>query len=106
MRARSSGLIGDSHTWSALRNFVAPSNLMRDVPSQELCMLYRAYLLENGHTYVAIDLTCVDDGDAKRQAAALGNGRDIELWQGDRRIALLRSRRQVLAETFSAGVRR
>ena len=68
--------------------------------------LYRAYLMENGHVWTAIDLTCVNDDDAKRQAASLGNGRDIELWQGDRKIALLRSRRKVLAGTFSAGVRR
>jgi hypothetical protein len=53
--------------------------------------LYRAYLLENGHVWTAIDLTCADDDDAKRQAAALANGRDIELWQGDRRITLLRA---------------
>jgi hypothetical protein len=69
-------------------------------------MLYRAYLLENGHTYAAIDLTCVDDDDAKRQSLNLSHGRDVEVWQGDRRITLLRSRRNVLAETFSAGVRR
>jgi hypothetical protein len=68
--------------------------------------LYRAYLMENGHVWTAIDLTCVNDDDAMRQAAALGNGRDIELWQGDRRVTLLRSRTKVLAETFSARVRR
>ena len=68
--------------------------------------LYRAYLLENGHVWTAVDLTCVSDDDAKRQAAGLGNGRDVELWQGDRRVALLKSRRKVLAGAFSAGVRR
>ncbi len=47
-------------------------------------MLYRAYLLENGHTYAAIDLTCVDDDDAKQQTANLSHGRDVEVWQGDR----------------------
>ena len=50
-------------------------------------MLYRAYLLENEHVCAAIDLTSVDD-DAKQQAANLSNGRDIELWQGDRRVSL------------------
>jgi hypothetical protein len=38
-------------------------------------MLYRAYLMENGQTYAAIDLTCVDDDDAKQQTANLSNGR-------------------------------
>jgi hypothetical protein len=51
-------------------------------------MLYRAYLLENEHVCAAIDLTSVDDDDAKQQAANLSNGSDIELWQGDRRVSL------------------
>jgi len=62
-------------------------------------MLYRAYLLENGHTYAAIDLTCVDDDDAKRQTANLSHGRDVEVWQGDRRVGLLRSRKRIVAGT-------
>jgi hypothetical protein len=66
--------------------------------------LYRAYLMENGHVWTAIDLTCANDTDAKRQAAGLGNDRDVELWRGDRKIALLRTRRNVSAGTFSAGV--
>jgi hypothetical protein len=40
--------------------------------------------MENGRVYVAIDLTCTDDDDAKRQTASLSNGRDIEVWEGDR----------------------
>jgi hypothetical protein len=51
---------------------------------------YRAYLIENGHVGTAIDLTCVDDDDAKRQTASLPSIRDVELWQGDRRVAFLR----------------
>lgn len=47
--------------------------------------LYRAYLMENGHVWTAIDLTCVNDDDAKRQAANLSSGHDVELWQGDRK---------------------
>jgi hypothetical protein len=54
-------------------------------------MLYRAYLMENGQTYAAIDLTCADDDDAKQQTANLSNGRDVEVWQGERRVGLLRS---------------
>ena len=65
-------------------------------------MLYRAYLMENGRVYVAIDLTCTDDDDAKRQTASLSNGRDIEVWEGDRRVALLRSRKKASTRTFSA----
>jgi hypothetical protein len=51
---------------------------------------YRAYLIENGHVGTAIDLTCADDDDAKRQTASLPSVRDVELWQGDRRVAFLR----------------
>jgi hypothetical protein len=58
-------------------------------------MLYRAYLMQNGHTYAAIDLTCLDDDDAKQQTANLSNGRDVEVWQGERRVVLLRSRKRV-----------
>ena len=60
-------------------------------------MQYRAYLMENGQTYAAIDLACEDDNDAKQQTANLSNGRDVEVWQGDRKVGLLRSRRRNLA---------
>ena len=43
---------------------------------------YRAYLMENGHVWTAIDLICADDDDAKRQIAKLPSGHDVELWQG------------------------
>src|SRR5262249_6627349 len=59
-------------------------------------MIYRAYLMENGHTYAAIDLACEDDDEAKQQMANLSNGRDVEVWQGDRKVGLLRSRKRVL----------
>jgi hypothetical protein len=51
-------------------------------------MLCRAYLLENGQTYAAIDLTCAGDNDAKQQMANLSNGREVEVWQGDRKVGL------------------
>ena len=38
---------------------------------------YRAYLIENGHIGTAIDLTCVDDDDAKRQTASLPSVRAL-----------------------------
>jgi hypothetical protein len=47
-------------------------------------MLYRSYLIENGRAYVAIDLSCTDDDDARRQTAS----RDIEVWDGDRRVEI------------------
>jgi len=53
--------------------------------------LYRAYLMEKGHVWTAIDLVCSDDVDARRQAESLANSRDVELWQGDRKVALLKS---------------
>ena len=57
---------------------------------------YRAYLMENGHVWAAVDLACADDDDAKRQAENLRNGRVVELWQNDRRVALLRSSRKAM----------
>jgi hypothetical protein len=62
-------------------------------------MLYRAYLMENGQIYAAVDLTCVDDDDAKQQTANLSNGRDVEVWQGERRVGLLRLRKRVVVRT-------
>src|ERR1700746_2349477 len=54
--------------------------------------LYRAYLMERGHVWTAVDLYCADDADARRQAESLLHGHDVELWQRDRRIALLISK--------------
>src|SRR5215468_8261634 len=65
-------------------------------------MQYRAYLMENGHVWAAVDLACADDDDAKRQAENLRNGRVVELWQNDRRVALLRSPR-IRARSPGAG---
>jgi hypothetical protein len=49
---------------------------------------YQAYVLgEDGHIKQRIDLTCADDDAAREQAASLGDGRTIELWQSDRKIA-------------------
>jgi hypothetical protein len=62
---------------------------------------YRAYLMENGHVWTAIDLTCVDDDDAKRQTANLSSGHEVELWQGDRKVALLRLRERSSTEAYS-----
>lgn len=64
---------------------------------------YRAYLMENGHVWAAVDLACADDDDAKRQAENLRNGRVVELWQNDRRVALLRSPRRAMIRARSPG---
>jgi hypothetical protein len=50
--------------------------------------------MENGHVWTAIDLACADDDEAKQRAANLSNGREVEVWQGDRRLGLLRLRRR------------
>jgi hypothetical protein len=57
--------------------------------------LYRVYLMENGHVWTAVDLVCLDDDDAKRKSESLLNDvRDIELWESDRRVAVLNHLRQ------------
>jgi len=56
----------------------------------DLMPLYRVYLMENGHVWTAVDLFCPDDDEAKRQSESLlDDGRDIELWERDRRVAVL-----------------
>lgn len=52
-------------------------------------LVYRAYLIENGHVSTALDLFCADDDDAKRQMEDLSEDQDIELWQNDRKVAIL-----------------
>jgi hypothetical protein len=49
---------------------------------------YRAYIIgPDGHILRRIDLFCVDDDAAKKQAKQLVDGHDVELWQLDRQIA-------------------
>jgi predicted dinucleotide-binding enzyme len=49
---------------------------------------YRVFKIGlDGHVFQCIDLTCSDDNDAKKQAMALVEDHDIELWQLDKRIA-------------------
>ncbi len=56
-------------------------------------MHYRAYFLdEDGHICQFVALECADDVDAKRQAEQLLDGRDIEVWQHARNIAILKAR--------------
>jgi hypothetical protein len=49
---------------------------------------YRIYLLANDdHATKRIDIDCADDDAAIEIAKQYIDGRDIELWQRDRRIA-------------------
>jgi hypothetical protein len=49
---------------------------------------YRAFLVgSDGHFYDAVPLICEDDTEAIVKAKQLVNGRDVELWQLDRKIA-------------------
>lgn len=51
-------------------------------------MTYSAYLVgPDGHIQGRVDLICADDEAAKERAVQLANGDDVELWQGDRRVA-------------------
>lgn len=65
-------------------------------------MLYRAYFMQNGHVWMAVDLTCSDDEDAKKQIESLLDRRDIELWPRDRRVAVLRARHHQQLRAYDA----
>ena len=48
---------------------------------------YRAYFVgPDGHVQNRTDLRCADDAEAIRLAKQLFDGRDVELWQLDRKI--------------------
>jgi hypothetical protein len=49
---------------------------------------YRVYVIgSDGHFYNSLPLECADDDMAMERARQLVNGRDVELWQRDRKIA-------------------
>ncbi|AWL95597.1 MULTISPECIES: hypothetical protein [Bradyrhizobium] len=49
---------------------------------------YRAFQIDpDGHVFGCINLVCVNDEEAKREAASLVLGHRIELWRLDQRIA-------------------
>ena len=53
---------------------------------------YRVYVIgRDGHFIRSIDLSCADDGAAIESIKQLIDGYDLELWQGDRRIARFNS---------------
>jgi hypothetical protein len=48
---------------------------------------FRAYIVgSDGHVTHRVDLRCLDEEDAKRQAKRLVDGRAVELWDRDRKI--------------------
>lgn len=52
---------------------------------------YRAYILNrNGKITEAADFVRNDDEAAKKHAREVAGGYDVELWQGKRRVALLK----------------
>jgi hypothetical protein len=54
---------------------------------------YRAYIIgTDGQFIKAIELLCPDDDTAKEYAEQLVDGRDVELWQGDRKIETFKRR--------------
>jgi hypothetical protein len=51
---------------------------------------YRAYLVdEDGHFSEAVPLICADDTEAIEKARPLAVNKDVELWQLDRKVAVL-----------------
>jgi hypothetical protein len=50
-------------------------------------MYYRLYRFKDGRVEQAVDVACEDDGDARRIAERVFDGRAAELWQGTRKVA-------------------
>ena len=54
---------------------------------------YCAYIIgPDGHILTRIDLYCADEDEAKECAVRLVDGQNVELWQGERRIAEFKRR--------------
>ena len=52
---------------------------------------YRAYILNlDGRITEAVDFLSRDDEAAKAHARGLTGGQDVEIWQGKRRVELLK----------------
>jgi hypothetical protein len=55
---------------------------------------YCAFQLDpTGHVAVRIDLNCIDDQDAVRQAEMPVDSFGLELWEDDRMIAVFRKKK-------------
>ncbi|WP_409190358.1 hypothetical protein [Bradyrhizobium sp. RDM4] len=54
-------------------------------------MDYRAYIMsQDGHISGVQELDCADDDEAKAKATQMLDRHDLELWQRDRRVAVLK----------------
>lgn len=54
-------------------------------------MYYRAYVLNaDGHITAVHEPDCADDEEAKRKAAQMLDGRDLEVWCREPKVALLK----------------
>jgi hypothetical protein len=62
---------------------------------------YRIYLIDHdGHFHSSVPLpNCVDDETAIEAARQLIDGRDVELWQLDRKVAILDHKTKTLKST-------
>ena len=51
---------------------------------------YRVYLVgTDGNFYSVVPLVCADDAEAIEHAQRLAVGHDVELWQLDRKVAVI-----------------
>jgi hypothetical protein len=52
---------------------------------------YYAYFLDpDGHIQLRVDLPCEDDEAAKEKVTQLVDGHDVELWNGNRKVAIFK----------------
>jgi hypothetical protein len=67
---------------------------------------YRIYFLDDrGHVEAARDILCPNDLDALDVARALLDGRIVELWQLDRRVAVLgKDGRAPMSDALAAAI--
>ena len=62
---------------------------------------YRAFVVnEDGHFLKAVVLDCADDTAAVHEAKKLVDGKDIELWKMERRVAILISSDKSAGDEF------
>jgi hypothetical protein len=67
---------------------------------------YRAYLIgRDGQFFRAITLDSADDSDATELAKRLVNDHDVELWQGDRKIARFENKLEKTSRSITNEIR-
>jgi hypothetical protein len=56
--------------------------------------MYRACILDqDGHIVCMVKLDCADDAAARQMAARMVLDHDIEVWRGDRKVAVIYAKR-------------